>query len=369
MAKSIYKELGLSNREYEEALVLERLFKLVKKNPCSTCLLKKPTHVDLDRFELLCSTCSKRCSSKVQIGKGLISMSDLDRLESMYGKSKKKPDVPARKHKSGKSHHRNKSTSQSSYENYRSHESYDSDSSYQHRRRSHSKKPKDRYPSFNRDYPPDVYPTNVHKGRPVEHSYTYPSGPHGEYPRGSIDYHDSYPKPAYPYKLQYGNGKRDIPGMVGILAGQGHPPKDDWPIVRNEWPQVEDRRAFPPRNYDGYSAPRTFSTGFVERPPIRRTEPGALALTNGYPSIRSTVQHTESMNNNPFAKRSGDMGNKQPFNFSGMREALSLPNPANPYVQGPPQPPADYRMNSYRHINDYQPRMPPPGDHYFNKFQ
>ncbi|KAK2197969.1 hypothetical protein BdWA1_000973 [Babesia duncani] len=91
-------EIGISKQEYEQGVVLERLFALVKAHKCSTCLLKAsfqlfssisqtPTHVNLDKAELLCSSCASRIRTKAKIGCDVVSTHDLEQLESKYKKT------------------------------------------------------------------------------------------------------------------------------------------------------------------------------------------------------------------------------------------------------------------------------------------
>nr|WCP86777.1 P30 [Babesia gibsoni] len=86
MSRSKRKDLGLSGREYEEAIILERIFTLTKHNRCVTCLvrLQKSTHVDPERLNLLCASCASRRPYKIQIGRDHLSMHILEKLEAIY---------------------------------------------------------------------------------------------------------------------------------------------------------------------------------------------------------------------------------------------------------------------------------------------
>ncbi|GIX61743.1 uncharacterized protein BcabD6B2_11780 [Babesia caballi] len=107
MERSRRRELGLSTREYEESIILERLFKIVKRHRCATCLVRKATHVDQDRDELLCDSCARRCSYTIQIGADHIPKSVVDRLEAAYERR------PPHKRESGRKADRKKHSSHS----------------------------------------------------------------------------------------------------------------------------------------------------------------------------------------------------------------------------------------------------------------
>ncbi|CCF72937.1 conserved Plasmodium protein, unknown function [Babesia microti strain RI] len=78
------KELGISSKEYNDALVLERLFNITNKVKCSTCMLMRPSAVDFNSFELLCDTCSSRSKTVSKIGSDSISMRTVLELERKY---------------------------------------------------------------------------------------------------------------------------------------------------------------------------------------------------------------------------------------------------------------------------------------------
>ncbi|EDO07899.1 hypothetical protein BBOV_III003350 [Babesia bovis T2Bo] len=115
MSRSKRRTLGLSSLEYEEGVILERIFQLAHRNRCATCLLKKPTFVDQDRLELLCDTCVRRCPYKLHIGHDHISKVLLERLESVYDRKSGHHRSGGHKseHKKHGSHRRNRSISSS----------------------------------------------------------------------------------------------------------------------------------------------------------------------------------------------------------------------------------------------------------------
>ncbi|GFE52972.1 hypothetical protein BaOVIS_003760 [Babesia ovis] len=109
------RHLGLSSHEYEEGIILERIFQLAHRNRCSTCLIRKPSHVDQDRIELLCETCARRCPYKLHIGHDHISKVLLERLESAYDRRSSRNRIAGHKSDNKKhgSHRRKHSVSSS----------------------------------------------------------------------------------------------------------------------------------------------------------------------------------------------------------------------------------------------------------------
>ncbi|ORM41858.1 uncharacterized protein BXIN_0561 [Babesia sp. Xinjiang] len=103
MSRSRRRQLGLSVREYEESVILERMFQLAQRHRCATCLVRKPTHVDQEREELLCESCARRVPYKVRIGHDHISRVLLDRLESAYDHRSSRNRISG--HKSDKKKH------------------------------------------------------------------------------------------------------------------------------------------------------------------------------------------------------------------------------------------------------------------------
>ncbi|CDR96623.1 hypothetical protein, conserved [Babesia bigemina] len=97
------------SRPYEEGVVLERMFQLLKRNRCATCLVRKPTHVDPDRDELLCASCVRRCPYAAKVGDDHIPMAVVERLEAAYSRSSRgKNDTESKSEKKKHSSHRRK---------------------------------------------------------------------------------------------------------------------------------------------------------------------------------------------------------------------------------------------------------------------
>ncbi|XP_955014.1 uncharacterized protein TA03960 [Theileria annulata] len=427
MAKPAYKDLGISSKEYEEALLLERLFRLVKKNPCSTCLLKKPTHVDLDRYDLLCTTCSKRCSSKVQIGKGLISMSDLERLESIYDKSKKKKESKHKKHG-----HKSRSSSVSRDER----RERSPEESHRPHRSKHSKRresgsgpssehypPTDKYPPIDKYYPepmekyppldkyypePDRYygdsfdksHTKGHREKSKERSRKHRNSFSKEYPRDyaprshlpeynqynfqEYRFGDPYNQFHEPYQPNFYNkmkrnqtaqeytnfSRRDVPGMVGILAN-----RPDM-VIRNQYalppPNKTDTRQskheldtkYKDIKYkeDTKRLDKRFDRRYDDRRYVDDREYGmernlrskSLALTNGFQAFKSMpvpmspFGRDEIPSTNPFSKRNFPHSG-QAFHFTSMREALNPPTHSR--IQEHIKPSHDFNLNKFGNPN------------------
>ncbi|UKK01334.1 hypothetical protein MACK_002147 [Theileria orientalis] len=416
MSKPGYKDLGISSKEYEEALLLERLFKLVKKNPCSTCLLKKPTHVDLDRFDLVCTNCSKRCSSKIQIGKGVISMADLERLESIYDKSKKKQDRPKKQ-----SHvARSPSVSSVHSHNYKKYNKYThSDSGSEVNQRSRSKRRSKKRESFrhqpHQDHYPEVYDKYPVRSNPLEgyprpypdERYTPQFRPHRErsrrdvnvnrprdmprdmpLPRESymnreppvgVDKHktreydtrrehdmgrDAYPQhPSYGYYGQHRLSERYV---------EGYQPTYHHAIKRNQtvYDYPTQRRDVP--GMMGLMSNHGYPNGMVVRnqlalpPPdkgyTREKNSHSLALTNGFQAFRSLPppKTESSASNNPFSKRTIEQAPK-PYDFSHMREALNPPKTLSRYQES--YYPRDFNLSKLGN-----PGFPDSSANYYNRY-
>ncbi|GBE59330.1 hypothetical protein, conserved [Babesia ovata] len=109
MSRPRRRELGLSSREYEEAVILERMFQLLKRNRCATCLVRKPTHVDPDRDELLCASCVRRCPYASKVGHDHVPKAVVERLEAAYARrSNNKTGTEVKTEKKKHSAHRRK---------------------------------------------------------------------------------------------------------------------------------------------------------------------------------------------------------------------------------------------------------------------
>ncbi|CRH02514.1 conserved Plasmodium protein, unknown function [Plasmodium relictum] len=78
-------QLGISEREYEEALAVEKLFFLSSRERCHYCNNGKPTFVDTYNYEFLCDKCSYRSKHKKKIGEDSISYYDVQKLEKKFG--------------------------------------------------------------------------------------------------------------------------------------------------------------------------------------------------------------------------------------------------------------------------------------------
>ncbi|KJP85484.1 hypothetical protein AK88_04880 [Plasmodium fragile] len=100
-------QLGISEREYEEALAVEKLFFLSSKERCTYCSAGKPTFVDTYNYEFVCDRCSFRSKHKKRIGEDSISYYDVQKLEKKFGVASSSYHNSSNKHrrKSGSGHH------------------------------------------------------------------------------------------------------------------------------------------------------------------------------------------------------------------------------------------------------------------------
>ncbi|ANQ09507.1 Uncharacterized protein PCOAH_00039910 [Plasmodium coatneyi] len=100
-------QLGISEREYEEALAVEKLFFLSSKERCNYCSSGKPTFVDTYNYEFVCDRCSFRSKHKKRIGEDPISYYDVQKLEKKFGVASSSYHNSSNKHrrKSSSGHH------------------------------------------------------------------------------------------------------------------------------------------------------------------------------------------------------------------------------------------------------------------------
>lgn len=107
-------QLGISEREYEEALAVEKLFFLSSRERCNYCNYGKSTFVDTFNYEFLCDKCSYRSKHKKKIGEDSISYYDVQKLEKKFGDSAYyKQHSNNNKHHHHHHHHHNKKSSYS----------------------------------------------------------------------------------------------------------------------------------------------------------------------------------------------------------------------------------------------------------------
>lgn len=372
MSRPRRKDLGLSSREYEEAVVLERIFQLFKRNRCSTCLVRKCTHVDPDRYKLLCSSCASRCPFRIHIGTDHLSMSVLEKLESIYWQKKahKLPTKsPVRKSSHHRSHHYRDSSlsSVSSVEiskspHYRKAQQLRSastdESSRRHpatRKKSHGhrqsissassfadtrSKRYDKYDPMNaivraysrhrdfdekHDYRPRM--DNYEQMHPDYHVssavYGHPEPYYSDYP-GNVD-KSFQRKDPHGYDLPVID---DMPGMGGIMAGdkpgRRHRHADSaWPVVESSTNRAVDHILT--RNGDYYPPVANARSGL--RP---ESKVGPRPMVKGFGSSNNRREGRS----NPFAKddiniNKGGTNRNHPndqdagrFNMSSMRVAL-----------------------------------------------
>ncbi|EUD68951.1 hypothetical protein C922_00642 [Plasmodium inui San Antonio 1] len=107
-------QLGISEREYEEALAVEKLFFLSSRERCNYCSSGKPTFVDTYNYEFICDRCSFRSKHKKRIGEDSISFYDVQKLEKKFG-------VASSSNYNSRSNHRRKSSSGHHHHHHRDH--------------------------------------------------------------------------------------------------------------------------------------------------------------------------------------------------------------------------------------------------------
>eukprot|EP01066_Platyproteum_vivax_P016487 Platyproteum_vivax@DN713_c0_g1_i1.p1 len=80
-------DFGLSPAEMQDAINLERLYKMTNGVKCDSCQKTPVTHCDTKKWVFVCANCSKQSTSKRNIGEDRFEEEDLDRLEAKYGNS------------------------------------------------------------------------------------------------------------------------------------------------------------------------------------------------------------------------------------------------------------------------------------------
>ncbi|CRG97654.1 conserved Plasmodium protein, unknown function [Plasmodium gallinaceum] len=133
-------QLGISEREYEEALAVEKLFFLSSKERCNYCNSGKPTFVDTYNYEFLCDKCSYKSKHKKKIGEDSISYYDVQKLERKFGSSGNKRHNKHHRKSSYNYEKKSKSKSRRSSKKYADVTSDSSDSEYEKMKKEKKKK-------------------------------------------------------------------------------------------------------------------------------------------------------------------------------------------------------------------------------------
>ncbi|KAK1444994.1 hypothetical protein BgAZ_109000 [Babesia gibsoni] len=371
MSRSKRKDLGLSGREYEEAIILERIFTLTKHNRCVTCLVRKSTHVDPERLNLLCASCASRRPYKIQIGRDHLSMHILEKLEAIYGRNSSRKSYSTSKtvkkssHRHGQRSYSNSSSSSVSVEvrkssHSRKHRSpsYDSPSPHTSRKSKGNHRSHTRQSSVSSisSYEASQYrrgEKNVDEGR-TSRSRTNRNKleDHDERKsrREEVQFHDqshghsgnrdrhingysSGVISAYPTRDPYGYEipvNHEMPGMSSMMARERRGQTVTPTYTNNGWPVVQSTKG---TEYDSvvqhngrmYPGATNGNHPAIRQNHMEITVPLRKKDANNVPRTHSTNPFANSesrMNTNPMSKPMFDRDDYR-FNMSNMRSALN----------------------------------------------